>query len=186
MGMAKQTTTTGAGFPYEFSAHIPFLLRWPEAATKSLDIAVPRGAVIDELVELRDIFPTFLDAAGALDIIPKEHRLDGLSLLNLLRKPSSQQARWRTSLDLEHDVCYNASVKWNALLTRNDPAMGSGVLKYIWHASPGDVLPSEQLFNLTADPHERVDLGQTAGEVVLARWRRKLVVTSMRAADPDG
>ena len=37
------------GFPYEFSAHIPMLLRWPETFAESLGIAVPRGAVIDEV-----------------------------------------------------------------------------------------------------------------------------------------
>ena len=37
------------GFPFEFSAHIPMLLRWPETFAESLGIAVPRGAVIDEV-----------------------------------------------------------------------------------------------------------------------------------------
>ena len=160
------------GFPYEFSSHIPFLLRWPASA--SLGIAVSRGVVIDELVELRDLFPTLLDAAGALDTMTVGRQLDGVSLLHLLRKPSEHSVRWRTILDLEHDVCYNGTVKWNALVTRNDPEAGSGVMKYIWHASPGVVLPYEQLFNLTADPHERTDLARTVSEAKLGQWRQRL------------
>ena len=53
------------GFPYEFSAHVPFLLRWPDMASRAAQWK--RGiTVTDRVVELRDIFPTFLDAAGAL------------------------------------------------------------------------------------------------------------------------
>ena len=112
--------------------------------------------------------------------MPADHPLDGASLLCLLRAPAGQRGAgcpaggWRKILDLEHDVCYNATIHWNALLTRDDPEMGSGLLKYIWHASPGAVLPFEQLFNLSHDPHEQVDLARTAGEAVLERWRRRL------------
>ena len=38
----------------------------------------------------------------------------------------------------------------------------------------GFVLAFEQLFNLSHDPHEQVDLARTAGEAVLERWRRRL------------
>ena len=63
------------GFPYEFSSHIPMIL-WASnsEASSSHDIDAP--------VELRDLFPTFLDIAGASDLIPSD--LNGSSLINLI------------------------------------------------------------------------------------------------------
>ena len=46
------------GFPYEFSAHVPLLFRWPASAEKDLGfpIAMKRGHVETNLVtELRDV-----------------------------------------------------------------------------------------------------------------------------------
>ena len=50
-------------YPYEGSAHIPMLIRWPDALTESRGgkIAVSRGITCKLPVEIRDIFPTFLD-----------------------------------------------------------------------------------------------------------------------------
>ena len=53
---------------------------------------------------------------------------------------------WREYVDLEHDTCYNVSNHWSALTDGN--------VKYIFNADA----PSEQLFNLTADPYELNDL----------------------------
>jgi hypothetical protein len=50
---------------------------------------------------------------------------------------------WRAQLDLEHSTIFNASNHWNALVTAEG-------LKYVFLATNG----AEQLFNLTADPHE--------------------------------
>ena len=80
------------GFPYEFSSHVPFLLRWPQNAP--LAKSWKRGSFItDKVVELRDIFPTFLDAAGGLrgagSIVPSGHVMQGDSMLCLLG-PSSR------------------------------------------------------------------------------------------------
>ena len=79
------------GFPYQFSANVPLLFRWPE----SHDSTSVRGTVVSELVtELRDVFPTFLDAAGALATVPKGHHLDGTSLLCLIKDPSGKDCTW--------------------------------------------------------------------------------------------
>ena len=77
------------GYPYEFSAHVPMLVRWPESAARS--VAIPRGTVIRSLVsELRDVFHTAVDVAGAGGLIPAGHFKpeDGKSLLCLLKDPS--------------------------------------------------------------------------------------------------
>jgi arylsulfatase A-like enzyme len=116
-----------------------------------------RGKMLSETVELRDILPTFLDAAG--EEIPEG--LDGMSLLRLVR-PGKQ--RWRAYIDLEHDVCYSAENHWNALT--------DGEYKYIYHAHNG----GEQLFNLKEDPGEIRDLaGEAKYREVLKAWRHQLV-----------
>ena len=67
------------GFPYQFSANVPFLFRWPASHGPT---KMQRGTVSSELVvELRDVFPTLLDAAGGAGLVPNGHRIDGISLL---------------------------------------------------------------------------------------------------------
>lgn len=122
-------------YAYEGSAHVPFIVHYPE----SMKAKVKRGAVRDELVEIRDILPTFVDAAGAQ--IPDG--VDGQSILSLLKDP--KKAGWRTRLDLEHTGSYGGS-GWVALT--------DGRYKYIWFYGNG----KEQLFDLKTDPYENHDL----------------------------
>ena len=69
-----------------------------------------------------------------------------------------------SEIDLEHSTCYNMTNHWNALT--------DGRTKYIYRAWKGD----EQLFNLTRDPREAVDLAQAAEYApVLAAWRQRMV-----------
>jgi arylsulfatase len=138
-------------YAYEPSAHIPMMMRWPTGL-----VSAKRGTVMPQPVELRDLMPTFLEAAGTEPSRP----IDGRSLLQLLRKNG---AGWREFIDLEHDVCYSPTNHWNA--------MTDGKWKYIFHAMDGE----EQLFNLTDDPHELQDLaGDTTHEAELRRWRERL------------
>jgi choline-sulfatase len=134
-------------YAYESSARIPMLLRWPAGL-----VSARRGQVRREVVEIRDILPTFCQAAG----ISVPDAVEGRSLLNL--------ANWRPYLDLEHDVCYDVSNHWNALT--------DGRWKYIYHARNGE----QQLFDLEADPAEMDDLAPLAAhEPQLRLWRSRLV-----------
>lgn len=138
-------------YAYEPSARIPYLMRWP----KNVDI--PRGQKSDAPVELRDVFATFLDAAGA----PGEDRIDGRSLLGLM---SGRLKNWRPYIDLEHDICYNEVNHWSALT--------DGKTKYIFHAFDGE----EQLFDLVNDPGEERDLAKDSGhKATLGEWRDRMV-----------
>jgi choline-sulfatase len=139
-------------YAYEPSAHIPMLLRWPSGL-----LSGGLGAVHAEPVEIRDLLPTFLDAAGApAPSMP----LDGRSLLDLARGVKD----WRSFIDLEHDVCYSPANHWNALT--------DGRMKYIFHARDGE----EQLFDLTNDRHELKNLaGDTDYSGLLSQWRERLV-----------
>ena len=123
------------GYPYQCSANIPLLLRWPELPFGKT-VTAQRGTVISDLVvELRDVMPTLLDIAGGLTEIPTDHPIDGTSLLCLLEDVTGKScthvtpgehhigntsstkrlAGWRPWLDLEHSACYNASNHWSAL-----------------------------------------------------------------------
>jgi arylsulfatase len=139
-------------YPWEPSARIPMAMRWPEGL-----VSGKRGQVLSQPVELRDILPTCLDAAGA----PTSRKLDGDSLLKLVR---SDKPEWREYLDMEHGVCYSRENNWNAFT--------DGRLKYIYHAFHGN----EQLFDLEADPHEMRDLSSEAAHAATLRsWRQRMV-----------
>jgi choline-sulfatase len=140
-------------YAYEASARIPMLVRWSDGL-----IDAPRGLTLDPPVELRDVLPTFLDAAGALT---DPTRFDGHSLLDLARGGTDG---WREAIDLEHDACYRGAGYWNALT--------DGRHKYIYHAQTGE----EQLFDLDTDPDELNDLASDPEhDAVREVWRRRMV-----------
>jgi arylsulfatase A-like enzyme len=134
-------------YGYAASARVPMILRGTEGL---------RGRVIDHLVEMRDVLPTFLEAAGVAPSRP----LDGRSLLPLA---AGKAPEWRTYLDLEHGICYSPENHWNALADTR--------YKYIFHARDG----AEQLFDIAADPQELRDLaGDSAAAPVLRQWRGRM------------
>jgi arylsulfatase A-like enzyme len=139
-------------YAYEGSARIPMLVRWPKS------MAGRRGQVLEQPVELRDVLPTFLEAAG-VKIDPGE--FDGRSLLELVR---GQTEKWRPWIDLEHSRCYGDENYWTALT--------DGRIKYIYHP----YYDQEQLFDLQKDPHELYDLAADAAQgEVLRTWRQRMV-----------
>lgn len=74
------TSDNGMAFPrakanlYEYGIHVPLAVRWPQR--------VPGGRVVDDLVSLVDLAPTFLEAAG----IPSSQwpPMTGRSLMTIL------------------------------------------------------------------------------------------------------
>ena len=126
-------------YAYEASSRIPMILRWPTGL-----VSGERGQVRDECVELRDVLPTFLDAAGVEPPI----ELDGKSMLDLARGKSQG---WRSYIDLEHSTCYSPRNHWNAF--------SDGKWKYIFHALDAH----EQLFDLASDPGEKTRFGRPLG-----------------------
>lgn len=122
-------------YAYEGSAAIPMIMKVPA----SLPVAKQKGMVISAPVELRDILPTMLCAAG--DTVPQD--MDGASMLPLLQ---SDNAPWRQYIDLEHATCYSDKNYWVALT--------DGRIKYIWFLRTGE----EQLFDLESDAKETVNL----------------------------
>jgi choline-sulfatase len=140
-------------YAYEGSARVPLLVRWPDSV-----LSAKRGQVLRQPVEMRDVLPTFLDAAG---VKPAAHRFDGRSLLDLIRGRSTG---WREYIDLEHDVCYARENHWNALT--------DGKIKYVFHALNGE----QQLFDLDSDPGEKYDLAlEPKHAAALRSWRARMV-----------
>jgi arylsulfatase len=139
-------------YAYEGSARIPMLIRWPKGRLRA-----KRGQAFDQPVELRDVLPTFLDAAG----VPHDDGdFDGRSMLGLIR---GKTTGWRERIDLEHSTCYWPENQWCALT--------DGHIKYIFGAVDG----TEQLFDLDADPREKRDLaGVRSRAATLAHWRARL------------
>ena len=124
-------------YAYEGSAAIPMIVKVPQ----SVQGVLPKGTVVEAPVELRDILPTFLDAAGGQ--VPED--MDGRSMLALTK---GQTEGWRRWIDLEHATCYSDHNYWCALT--------DGLLKYIWFLHTGE----EQLFDLVKDPQETTDQSQ--------------------------
>ena len=128
------------------------IVRWPAGL-----VAAERGQMIERPVEIRDVLPTLLDAAGQ----GEREDIDGRSMLSLLR---DGEASWREFIDLEHSICYSPKNHWTALT--------DGRTKYIFHAIDGE----EQLFDLVSDPHEREDLaGNSSHENLLRLWRDRMI-----------
>jgi len=140
------------GYAYQPSARIPMLLNWRDGLESG-----HAGRVISRPVEIRDVLPTLLDAAG----VPVPDAVEGRSLLGLAGNPDGA---WRPWIDLEHSVVYSPENHWNALT--------DGTWKYIFHAYTGQ----EQLFDLVQDPYELVDLaGASRFAVELRTWRERLI-----------
>lgn len=136
--------------PYEGSCHIPFLI-W---AGKNVSLDVSPSGVCHSIVELRDVMPTLLSAAGA--DIPAS--VDGKDLLPLAASPERSVRPW---LHGEHSYG-EYSNHW--IVTETD--------KYIWHTATG----REQYFNLADDPHELTDLvNDSASEERISYLRSCLI-----------
>ncbi len=132
--------------PYEGSARVPFIITGPD---------IPAGVVTDQVVELRDVMPTLLDAAG----IGIPETVDGASVLPLT---TGDAAGWREYLHGEHLHLGQQSVHY----------LTDGREKYVWCSGTG----IEQLFDLRADPTELHDLGRDpAAADRVAGWRSRLV-----------
>ncbi|MBT2792088.1 sulfatase-like hydrolase/transferase [Paraburkholderia strydomiana] len=146
---------------FEPAIRVPLLIHDPASAHKG-------PQVFNEFVECIDIVPTILDAVG---IVPPEHRIEGVSLLPLMRHGTS--AGWRDYAVGSLDYAYREA---RQILGR-DPAACHGMMiregryKYMhWQ----DYRP--QLFDLHDDPDELCDLGRDpALERVRSRMRDALI-----------
>ncbi len=135
--------------PFQGSVRVPFIVTPPRRWNW------PSGIAADPVVELRDVMPTLLEAAGA----PCPDTVDGASLLPFCRgeRPES----WREALHGEH--AYGAQSN-HYIVTRR--------YKYAWFSQTG----KEYLFDLQADPAECRNLADSPEHAaVLNSLRQRLV-----------
>jgi arylsulfatase A-like enzyme len=128
---------------------------------------IPPGSVISNLVELRDVFPTFADVGGIQIPSADLSFMQGQSMLCLIAPsaPHSVPCKdWRGFLDMELSTVYNATIHWNAIT--------DGTYKYIFWAFDG----TEQLFNLEIDRYEIHNLSdEPSHNVTLSQFRERMV-----------
>ena len=140
-------------YAYEGASNVPYMIRLP----RTMAMAVEPGTHLSQVVELRDVLPTFVEAAGGK--VPED--IDGKSILPLLQQ---KDAPWREYIDLEHATCYSADNYWCALT--------DGKMKYIWFFHTGE----EQLFNLQKDPQENENLAvKKKYAKTLSLWRHRMI-----------
>jgi arylsulfatase A-like enzyme len=138
-------------YAYEGSARIPLLIVPPAEQGK------PPRPVADEVVELRDVMPTLLEAAG----LPIPGTVDGSSMWPLRAAPATG---WRRYLHGEHCACYSEEQEMQFVT--------DGRRKFIWLPRLGQ----EQFFDLARDPGETLDLiADPACQDEIRVWRGYLV-----------
>ena len=139
-------------YAYEGSAKVPLVIKLPADSFGNRET----GIILDNPVEIRDILPTFLEAAKGE--IPEV--IDGKSLLGLMK---GLDTKWREYIDLEHATAYQDDNYWCALT--------DGKEKYIRFFNG-----REQFFNLVDDPQELKDLSKSMNhKEQLEKWRERMV-----------
>lgn len=149
-------------FGYEPSAKVPFLVKYPR------DWELPRDIALDQPIELRDIMPTLLDAAG----LEVPESCDGDSLLKLAK---GETEGWREFVQGEHTHCYDVE--------HGMQYVTDGREKYIWFHHTGE----EQFFNLAEDPTESRELSKDSNfRSRVDLWRGRLAKINEDRGDPRG
>jgi arylsulfatase len=145
---------------YEGSTRVPLLMAYPETWE------VERGKIHEQVVEMRDIMPTFLDAAG----LDRPDSVDGESLLEI---PRGNTAGWRKFIQGEHTMCYEAEFGMQYVT--------DGREKYVWFHHTGE----EQFFDLTEDPGETRNLTSSIShQNRIGQWRERLAKINEERGDP--
>jgi N-acetylglucosamine-6-sulfatase len=122
---------------YEESIRIPMLMWGPGW--------IRRPAVVDAMAANIDIAPTVLDLAG----IPSPQPMDGVSLASLVRDPSASAPR--------KELFYEYFWEWNFPQTPTQFALRTDRYKFIEYHGIWD---TDELFDLSADPEEQINLVQ--------------------------
>ena len=144
---------------YEGGIRVPLIVRWPQV--------VPPGEVCNTPTSNVDFYPTLLACA---DVKPDpQQRLDGVSILPLLKNPQAKLDRdalfWHYPLEDPH-----------FLGGRSSGAIRQGNWKLIEFFDTDTI----ELYNLARDPSEQDDLADEhpdkTAELIrrLAKWRRDI------------
>ncbi len=131
---------------HEQSVKIPLIIYDPSSKADAT-----RGTVCDKLVESIDLLPTFVEACGGQ---AQPHRLEGLSLLGLLRNTKPKE--WRHYAISEYDYSMQPFAQRLGISPTASRLFMVCDDRWKYMAADG-FLP--MLFDLENDPDEFIDLG---------------------------
>jgi arylsulfatase len=138
-------------YAYEGSTRIPFIIVPPRNSGLS------KEKIAEQVVELRDIMPTVLEAAGVE--IPND--VDGVSLLPVIK---GAKPPWREYIHGEHCKCYSHEQEMQYVT--------DGKRKFIWLPR----IDVEQFFDLKKDPGELTNLiNEPAWQKEITKWRSYMI-----------
>jgi arylsulfatase A-like enzyme len=132
---------------HEPVVRVPMIVRDPAAAADPT-----RGTVDDRMVELVDLVPTFIDAAGG-EVPP--HQIDGLSLMPALR--GGPDGAWREAVFSELDYAFRPARQTLGLAPGEARAFMVRTERWKYVHYEGF---RPQLFDLEKDPDEFHDFGE--------------------------
>lgn len=143
-------------YAYESCVRIPMVIRPPDSWQG------PRDIKLNALVEIQDIMPTLLQAAG----LQVPTTCTGQSMIPLL---TGEYTSSRDYVHGQHTTCYTPELAHHFLT--------DGKEKYIWFPET----KTEQFFDLQVDPDECNDLAQScAATKTINAWRKKLKLLLLR------
>ena len=159
---------SGKGSLYEGGIRVPLIVRWPGVA--------PAGALCREPVSSIDFYPTMLEMAGLSGDAKHNARVDGRSLVRLLKNPGASLDR--EDLFFHYPHYYPTTTPASAILARD--------WKLVEYHEDGRT----ELYDLGRDPGESRDLAGDMPEIrakLLARLQawRKSVDAQMPAPNPN-
>lgn len=140
--------------PYEGSTRVPFIVSDPGNR-----LGLQSGMVSDHVVEMRDIMPSLLEAAG----VPIPETVEGESIWRLASagRDGGSKPAWRPHLHGEH-----------AQGLQSNHWVTDGKEKYIWFSQTG----KEQFFDLVDDPNELHNaIGDENRQERIRYWRSVLI-----------
>eukprot|EP00542_Grammatophora_oceanica_P016148 CAMPEP_0194045204 /NCGR_PEP_ID=MMETSP0009_2-20130614/16566_1 /TAXON_ID=210454 /ORGANISM="Grammatophora oceanica, Strain CCMP 410" /LENGTH=551 /DNA_ID=CAMNT_0038689985 /DNA_START=14 /DNA_END=1669 /DNA_ORIENTATION=+ len=190
------------GYAYEGSSHVNLVIKPPvvtqekEATTtqyqenlKEQKTGQQEPRLSDAIVETRDVAVTLYDVAGVLEqVLRRDPMVDGKSLVPIL---NGNQAKVRTWVDMElfsfqpnqgeRDIHWNAIVGIYDYSAYSHPRdqLGCQLWKFIFHVLKGN----EQLFCLTNDREEMIDLAKNAEYSEVLEHFRSLMVEQFETED---
>jgi arylsulfatase len=142
---------------WEGAYRVPLLVRWPGK--------VPAGSVANGIVQHHDWLPTFLELAGAPDIVEKlkkgykaigrtyRNHIDGFSLVSYLTGKSKESPRnFFFYISDDGDILAMRYDNWKLVFIEQ---RCHGTMQ-VW-AEPFTRLRMPKLFNLRTDPYEFAD-----------------------------
>lgn len=166
VGASKGITGGRKGYKaalFEGGIGVPFIARWPGK--------IAAGKVDDSsLISAVDLLPTFCEIAGAE--LPVDYQPDGLSQVQTLMGKAKTKR--------EKPLFWKSDARWPAQKSRPDHWVAYAIVDQQWKMVTSINAEAIELYNITKDPYEKIDLKGDYPEVVsqlskkLADWKASL------------